>query len=330
LPRDSVVIAGYYGFGNAGDELILYALIQRLRLENPRTSITVLSNNPSETRERFQVAAVDRWRPWTWASPLFHASSFLLGGGGLLQESTGPWNHVYYLSLLLAAKLFGCQTDVVAIGVDPLRSRLNQFLTRFVLNLAADELSVRDEASRQVLQKAGVRVPIAIQRDPVFDLATGRHSHVSGRIAFAVSPSKRHPSWYRSLAELCDLLSKRLDVAVDFLVFFPKEDEAFAREVIAHAAFEPHVRCWENPLELLDWMTQYDLVVATRFHALVLCAASGTPFVGWGEQSKVSALCEKDGRPYHNTEEHWDIFEQLQRIVSAYPAPKKSITLLPL
>ncbi len=140
MKPDSIVLAGYYGFGNAGDELILYSLIRRFRRNNPTLSITVLSQSPLDTERIFDVHAVNRWRPWTWISALFSASHFVLGGGGLLQESTGPWNHFYYLSLVILAKLFGCSTEVIALGVDPISKPANRFWTRFALNHWVDAL----------------------------------------------------------------------------------------------------------------------------------------------------------------------------------------------
>ncbi len=323
----SIVIAGYYGFGNAGDELILYSLIERFRRENPHNSITVFSQTPSETQDSFGVRAVDRWRPRTWIRPLFEADRFILGGGGLLQESTGPWNHAYYLSLLVLAKCFGCQTEIMAIGVDPIRGLFNRFWTRFVLNHWVDAISVRDEASRQALTDTRVTAPVEIQKDPVFDLKPERHLKRSGRIAFALSPSKRQPLWSRGVAELCDLLAKRLDVSIDFLVFFAEEDETFARYVFQYAAFETHVRMSDNPQKLLSWIPQYDLVVATRFHALALAQLSGVPFIGWGPQTKVATLCRNNSAHYSNTDEDWNLNNQFEQICSLYQSGNKSVIL---
>src|SRR5690242_4180890 len=99
--KGSVVIAGYYGFGNAGDELILGSLIQSIRDHQSAAHITVLSAQPEQTSAHFSVEAVNRWQPWTWIRPLWNAETFILGGGGLLQESTGLGNYTYYLSLLV-------------------------------------------------------------------------------------------------------------------------------------------------------------------------------------------------------------------------------------
>jgi L-malate glycosyltransferase len=44
-----VFIAGYYGFGNAGDEAILATMVRHLRELRPGLTITATSNTPAET-----------------------------------------------------------------------------------------------------------------------------------------------------------------------------------------------------------------------------------------------------------------------------------------
>ena len=51
-----LVISGYYGFGNAGDEAMLSAMVSALRALDPTLSITVISGNPADTCRRI------RWR----------------------------------------------------------------------------------------------------------------------------------------------------------------------------------------------------------------------------------------------------------------------------
>ncbi len=56
-----LVLSGYYGFYNVGDEAILQSIIESLHKENPNIELVVLSNDPDYTRKMYGVEAVDRW-----------------------------------------------------------------------------------------------------------------------------------------------------------------------------------------------------------------------------------------------------------------------------
>ena len=59
----NILISGYYGFDNIGDESILRTLVSSLREHIPDCSLTVLSHNPASTREKYGVEAVERMSP---------------------------------------------------------------------------------------------------------------------------------------------------------------------------------------------------------------------------------------------------------------------------
>ena len=242
------------------------------------------------------------------------ADRFILGGGGLLQETTSSWNHFYYLSLIIMAKLFGCRTETLALGADPMKSRFNRLFTRFAFNLAVDHCSVRDVDSKKALQAAGVAQEIVISKDPVFELQPALSMGGAEGIALAVSPSKSRPDWSQEIADFCDEVHARLRVPIDLIVFFPAEDERLARDIARRAWQVRQIRIGKNPIDLLSWMPQYQMVVATRFHALVLAARNKTPFFGWGAQHKVATLCRERGMTYINTEENWNMDQEVERI----------------
>ena len=56
-----VLISGYYGFDNAGDDAVLYGIISSLKKIDPLIEISVLSNHVEETKRLFQIPAYDRW-----------------------------------------------------------------------------------------------------------------------------------------------------------------------------------------------------------------------------------------------------------------------------
>ena len=55
--KKHILIVGYYGFQNSGDEAILRVLLSDLRQVDADLSICVLSGNPEFTRRCFGVEA---------------------------------------------------------------------------------------------------------------------------------------------------------------------------------------------------------------------------------------------------------------------------------
>jgi polysaccharide pyruvyl transferase CsaB len=319
MTRSGLVIAGYYGFGNAGDELILSALVREYKDKYPPQKITVLSSNPSETRRFFAVQAVNRWNMLMWLKPMLRAELFVLGGGGLLQESSGPLNHLYYLSTIAVAKILGCRTETRALGIDPAGSVFNRLLTRLVFGKSVDSISVRDRHSAEALREAGVMQPVRIEPDPVLSLKQSvleAPSLQPARIGLAVSPGH---SCRLSAANVGDIVRRLSKLApVDLLVFFPKEDAAFAAEVRRLSGVNPEIRNWTIPDECLDWMHDYALVAGTRFHALALAAAAERSFVGWGGEQKIQALCEQFGQPLWLLKNPWNTESVLKQLMNAW------------
>ena len=58
---NKILIAGYIGFGNAGDEAIAETIVRHLREEIPQVELTILSGNPEQTAGAFGVRAIG-WR----------------------------------------------------------------------------------------------------------------------------------------------------------------------------------------------------------------------------------------------------------------------------
>ena len=54
----NVVIHGYFGFGNIGDEAILAALIEEFKRMFSNVEFTVLSSNPARTTGIHKVSSI--------------------------------------------------------------------------------------------------------------------------------------------------------------------------------------------------------------------------------------------------------------------------------
>ncbi|MGB9650908.1 MAG: hypothetical protein WCB01_03815, partial [Candidatus Cybelea sp.] len=56
-----MLLSGYYGFGNLGDEALLEVIADRMRRRFPSAQLEVLSATPAATAANFRVAAEPRW-----------------------------------------------------------------------------------------------------------------------------------------------------------------------------------------------------------------------------------------------------------------------------
>ena len=97
-------------------------LIDNLREKLPDVDITVLSQDPEQTAEKFGVKSVRRmslpdiFRAVGWCDLL------LSGGGSLLQDATSGRSILYYLFILGLAQLLGRQTFIYSQGIGPIAS----------------------------------------------------------------------------------------------------------------------------------------------------------------------------------------------------------------
>ena len=82
----NILISGYYGFDNIGDESILRTLVSSLREHIPDCSLTVLSHNPTSTREKYGVEAVDRMSPVAILHAVKKCDMLISGGGSLFRD----------------------------------------------------------------------------------------------------------------------------------------------------------------------------------------------------------------------------------------------------
>jgi glycosyltransferase involved in cell wall biosynthesis len=91
----NVVMSGYYGFGNAGDEAILQSIHQNISGTGGDISITVLSNDPEDTKNRYGYNAVNRFKLLSVFKALRNCDALVSGGGSLLQDHTSTRSRFY-------------------------------------------------------------------------------------------------------------------------------------------------------------------------------------------------------------------------------------------
>lgn len=299
-PVKRVVISGYYGFGNLGDEALLRAIISGLRRRVDNLEIIVPSGDPERTARAHSVRSIPRTNPFLWWSLLGDCHLFISGGGSLLQDVTGPWNIPYYAGLMLMAEARRVPVMIFGQGVGPIRGYWGRQLTRRVVQRAA-AVTVRDPGSRQFLLDLGVRREITLVADPVFSLQfedlPAKTTSSPLRIGIALRRQGMTEQLVARLAVALDELAEKKAVEYVFFPMQPQEDVPAAGQVARRLRCDHQVVTDSLGLDATaQLIAGCDLVVAMRLHALILSALVGTPFVGISYDPKVAEfLRQVDG-----------------------------------
>ncbi|MGI5822506.1 MAG: polysaccharide pyruvyl transferase CsaB [Dethiobacteria bacterium] len=332
-----IALSGYYGFHNAGDEAILKALVTALRRCQPDIELIVFSADPGHTRKAYQVEAVSRTCLSSIVSTLRRADLLVSGGGGLLQDVTGPRTIPYYLGMMELARFLGAKVAVFAQGVGPLRSRWSRLAVKKVLS-RVDFISVRDVASACFLRDLGISKEIEITADPVFSL---RPAAPRGRAPFREGSGLRRPPGellvgialrpypgekvfdqkiQTVIANGCYYLRQEFGAKLLYLPFHRKKDFPLAKVMASHPLSKGKV--YEGPLapdKLLQLMGELDLLIGMRLHALIFAALSGVPFIALPYDPKVNAFLKNIGeKPAFSLEEltSQKLLAELKKVLS--------------
>ena len=126
-----VVISGYYGADNFGDEAILETLIQRLKKLG--SEITVLSTNPEKTTKTHNVNSIKSFAFSKVKKALKQSDILISGGGSLLQDATSVKSLFYYLWVIFTAQFYKKDVIIFAQGIGPISNKIGEFFTKKLL-----------------------------------------------------------------------------------------------------------------------------------------------------------------------------------------------------
>ena len=143
-----VLISGYYGFGNFGDEAILKLLLDKLK----DCDVTVLSSDPRKTFDTFGVHTVYTFSLDHVLKELAYCDVLISGGGSLLQNVTSNKSLWFYASILQFAQLMRKDVVIFAQGIGPIKGWWSTRMTKNILK-KAKYVSVRDEKSFELMKK---------------------------------------------------------------------------------------------------------------------------------------------------------------------------------
>ena len=303
MRKTKIVISGYYGFGNAGDEAMLTAILESLYNEQPNLDITVISGNPAKTGRTHGVKAVPRLHfPLIWHT-LRQCDLLISGGGSLLQDVTSKRSLYYYLSIMKMAQWIGKKVFLYAQGIGPLTRTHARSTVADVLN-RCDYITVRDQKSADLLQELGVtQVPVRVTADAVLAmhpvdrgisealLAKYGIGGIAPKVGIYVRNWKGDGLYKQVVAQAADRLIREEGCKVIFVPMQVPDDVMAARNIQSYMHESACVLTDEyTTAEMMSIAGNMDVVLGVRLHALVFAALMHVPLVGISYDPKVDSF----------------------------------------
>lgn len=327
-----IVISGYYGFGNAGDEAMLAAMIEVLTELASDIMITVISGNPEDTRNRHGVGAVYRLNYPEIARILTRSQLLISGGGSLLQDVTSERSLYYYLSIMLLAKKLGTPVMLYAQGIGPVQGAFARSAMRYIGNMV-DLITVRDEGSLEELKRLNVmKPPIHVTADPVLamhqvDKQIGRRilrkAGVESNIPLIGISVREWKDWkhYKQvLVEAADQLAEEFGAKIVFLPMQWPEDCAVSRKMAIRTKKNAIVLDEEyTTSELLSLVGNFDMLIGIRLHALIFAAVMHVPMVGISYDPKIERFLESLGECHTGTLQNITVGNLITKVHQLWP-----------
>ncbi|AFY47909.1 polysaccharide pyruvyl transferase CsaB [Nostoc sp. PCC 7524] len=296
------LLSGYYGKGNGGDEALLATLLQMLP---SHVTPVVLSGNPEETRDRYNVEAYDRMAPLTVLQALRSCDALIWGGGSLIQDVTSTISPFYYGGLMALAQGMGLKTIAWAQGIGPLVRPPTRWLAR--RNFAGcTKVSVRDRASAALL--SDWKIPHIIAPDPVWALAAKPVPELADlptpRVAVTL---RKHPQLTAArLANLTRALVEFQKLTQTYILLLPfqkSEDLSIAEAIQSHLQDVSQILCLEDPQILKGVFRSVEMAIGMRLHSLIMAASEGCRCFALSYDPKINRLMEDLAIP------GWDLFD---------------------
>ena len=308
--KGEVLLCGYYGYGNMGDDALLRAAKKRARTAFPNLGIAALTRGGRRDEWRFGVRCVCRLFPWSVCRAIRQARVLVFGGGTLLQDATSRRSLRYYTFLIGYASRHGVACELWGNGIGPLIEKNSRRAAARALSRCR-LIGVRDRLSYDLSRSlVGDATRIVIEDDLALGLSPSRKErsdyllaryfprNEQRAVAVAVKGRSSAETRYALLTHLYALsLEKPLFVWISMC---PREDRRATEKLARQFG---GVLLWGiGASDLSGLLLHCERVLGMRLHALVFAASQGVRFVGFGRDPKLVSFCREHGGTLGNTD----------------------------
>lgn len=295
-----VMLCGYYGRHNLGDDMSLKALYHNLSEVCGVEKSIILTTDAKLTPKTDGTLCVHRFNIPKILRLMKKTRLFILGSGSILQDTTSSRSMFYYLYILSRALKFCPRTMLYSNGVGPINREYHKKRTVKLLN-EVDKIMVRDSQSLDYLKEIGVsNENTVLAADETFTLDI---SALGGKYPLELSKKylginlrflNMSDEFLSEFAQFVNTVSQKYGLTPLLLpVHFEQDIPALKR--LSQKLTVPFVFITQKlPHEkTLSIISQCEVSVLERLHAIIFSSIFGTPFMAVDYDPKVMSLCRE-------------------------------------
>ncbi len=290
----NLLLAGYIGCGNLGDDAIMLGLVEGLK--NSNYSFTVMSGSPEETYRQHGIPSFQRTDGKALDEAISKCDALVFPGGSIFQDATSVRSVGYYSNLIKKAKSAGKKVVMLGQGIGPLDSFFGKKMAATAFNMV-DAIAVRDPQSATTLKALGVKHTPRITGDLAFLMpdavnpADQNNFNVGGMRMIGVSVKSHGKLDVVSIfGDFCRLIFQSGQMPV-LLEMDRNEDGPLIDKIEKQQGGKiPDIKKLASPVQVQQRVIRMDAMVATRLHAGILATTVGVPSLMVSYDPKVAAF----------------------------------------
>ena len=288
-----IFLVGYFGFGNAGDELLREAYTKKAVKKLKDYSFSVLIGNKIPEKNEYKVNWVLRRDFSAIIEEIIKSEAIVIPGGGIFQSVTSYRSLMYYLLIIKLARSFKTKVILPAQGLGPWRN--NSLLALWLHKKLAHELrkanyvTVRDSGSVERYKEiTSLEAYVEETTDLAFLNGTYEKKKLSGKLEFMKIYAIIRSSVAGSVKIASDLIKLSKDSENIELVpmAFQAGEDTYAWRKAGWKGEIKNVESFDNTFDGAD------LVVSMRLHGCIIAANQRIPWIGIAYDPKVLSFAK--------------------------------------
>lgn len=297
--KKRVVLSGYFGFKNFGDEAILSVLVDKLKQLNKR--ITVISSDPQYTTGKFKhIRSVHTLKIPDIISVIFKSDFLISGGGSLLQDITSLKSLIYYLFIIFIALILRKKVIIFAQGIGPISNPIGIVLTKNILKHCS-YISVRDIKSHELLKSWGIDSDLLC--DPIFSTevpAVEKNNTVAVQLRNCKSLNE----------DFIDRLAQKIsqefsDKQIKIYSFQDSIDLEVCKKFekalnMLNPEIQTEIYANLTDAQIIQNLAKAEFLIAMRFHAIIIGLLAGVKTLGINYDIKIEKISSEFNLPLLN------------------------------